>query len=154
MVHLARAAPTAFASLRREHFEISDEEYLKVVSLPLKSLSGLGLSGSTFFHTTGPASNAGLLIKSINRAFEYEFLHEELLPAYIEYMEEHPGSDSLLTRITDVIWSADMTLGAFLNISPRHYMIMVDILGDLSEVEGAAKWDLKPTGFFEVSTNS
>ncbi|PVF99483.1 SAICAR synthase-like protein [Serendipita vermifera] len=149
MVHLARAAPSAFSKLRKEHFEISDEKYFEIISPPLKPLSGLGLSGSTFFHTGGPTSNAGLLIKSINRAFEYEFLHAELLPAYIQYMEEHPGADSLLTRITDVIWSADMTLGALLKISPRHYMVMVDILGDLSEIEGAEKWDLKPTGFFE-----
>lgn len=77
-------------------------------------------------------------------------MHEKLLPAYISYMEEHPGADSLLTRITDVIWSADTSIGALLSISPRHYMVMVDVLGDLKAIEGAQKWDLKPSGFFEV----
>ena len=37
-----------------------------------------------------------------------------------------------------------------LRLSPRHYMVMVDILGDIKVAEGAKKWDLKPM-FFELS---
>ena len=151
-VHLERAAPSAFAKLREQHFSIPASTYAQAVSLPLKPLSNLGLSGSAFFHTNNAdtSSNAGLFIKSINRAFEFEFMHEKLLPAYIAYMEEHSGADSLLTRITDVIWSADTSVGALLSVSPRHYIVMVDVLGDLKAIEGAHKWDLKPSGFFEV----
>jgi hypothetical protein len=114
----------------------------------------LGLSGSAFFHTANTLANnsAGLIIKSINRPFEFEFLHLTLLPEYIAYfdkMQEGGRGDSLLTRITDVIYCADATLGGMLRFSPRHYMIMVDILGDIKAVEGAKKWDLKPM-FFEV----
>ncbi|KAG8862836.1 hypothetical protein FRC20_011049 [Serendipita sp. 405] len=149
MTHLERAAPTAFQQLRNQHFDISNKLYLQCLTSPLKPLSNLGLSGSTFFHTDGPSSNCGLLVKSINRAFEYEFMHEELLPAYLQYIEENPGADTLLTRITDVLWSADLTLGQALNVSPRHYMVMVDVLGDIKAIEDAKKWDLKPSGFFE-----
>ncbi|CAG7853017.1 SubName: Full=Uncharacterized protein {ECO:0000313/EMBL:CCA70892.1} [Serendipita indica DSM 11827] len=149
MVHLQRAAPLEFARLREEHFSITDESYRAVTASSLKSLSNLGLSGSAFFHTEGPSTNAGLIIKSINRAFEYEFMHETLLPRYIEYIEARPGADSLLTRITDVLFCADLSLGEALNVSPRHYMVMVDVLGDLKAVKGAQKWDLKPSGFFE-----
>ena len=123
------------------------------MSLPLEPLSNLGLSGSIFFRTSnrnGKSASAGLIVKSINRAFEYEFMHERLLSAYISHMEEPPGMDSLLTRITDIIWSADTSLGSLLNVSPRHYMVMVDVLGDLETIEGAQKWDLKPRSFFEV----
>lgn len=125
-----------------------------MVSSPLKPLANLGLSGSAFFHTAGPSSNAGLIIKSINRAFEYEFLHETLLPAYVAYLEKTNGASSLLSRVTDVLWNADRSLGNFLRIRPKHYMILVDILGDLSTIEGAKKWDLKPSGFFEVCLQS
>lgn len=101
-------------------------------------------------------NTAGLIIKSINRPFEYEFLHTTLLPEYIAYfdqMSDEKTGDSLLTRITDVIYSSDATLGGMLRLSPRHYMVMVDILGDLKTIEGARKWDLKPM-FFEVSPES
>jgi hypothetical protein len=76
-----------------------------------------------------------------------------LLPEYIAYfdkIQEGSRGDSLLTRITDVIYCPDATLGGMLRLSPRHYMVMVDILGDIKAVEGAKKWDLKPM-FFEVS---
>lgn len=150
-VHLERVAPHAFATMREQHFSISPSTYAQTVSLPLEPLSNLGLSGSAFFHTSksNASHNAGLFIKSINRAFEFEFMHETLLPAYISFMEEHPGADSILTRITDVIWSADASVGTLLNVSPRHYMVMVDILGDIKAIDGAQKWDLKPSGFFE-----
>jgi hypothetical protein len=156
-IHLERAAPSAFATIRREDFNISDDVYSRAISSPLKPLSNLGLSGSAFFHTTESSpnanGNAGLIVKSINRAFEYEFLHEQLLPSYIKYLEETKGPNSLLSRITDVLWGADRSLGDFMGIRPKHYMILVDILGDLSVIGGAKKWDLKPSGFFEVRSN-
>lgn len=117
----------------------------------MEALSNMGLSGSTFFHTASHASEgtAGLLVKSINRAFEYEFLHTTLLQAYLSYYEKEGRSgNSLLSRIVDVIWCADATLGGMLRLTPRHYMIMVDIIGNI--LEGARKWDLKPL-FFEVN---
>ncbi|KAG8814399.1 hypothetical protein FRC19_001777 [Serendipita sp. 401] len=71
----------------------------------------------------------------MNRTFEYEFMHEELLPAYLWYIKENPGADTPLTRITYAIWSADLTLDHALSGTPRHYSHGVDALEDIEAME-------------------
>ena len=57
--------------------------------------------------------------------------------------------DTLLTEITDVLYSFDYRLGAILGLSPSHFIVMRNILRDLDKEKGCKKWDLKPQNFFE-----
>ena len=158
-IHLERTCPGTFTQLRTDLFTIPESIYQGTLRSPLTPLSNLGLSGSLFFHTSSPPlplpediarhPNAGLFIKSMGRAFEYEFMYEKLLPEYIRYMRDVPQqSGSLLSRITDVLSSRETSLGTLLKVTPRHYIIMIDIIG--SKQAAGRKWDLKPPGFFEV----
>ena len=161
-IHLERTSPGIFTQTRVDLFNIPENIYQGTLRSPLTPISNLGLSGSIFFHTSAPLPpfpediaqhppNAGLFIKSIGRAFEYEFMYEKLLPEYLIFMRDswqHEGS--LLSRITDVLCSRETNIGALLKITPRHYMVMVDIIGSKEKEAGGRKWDLKPPEFFEV----
>jgi hypothetical protein len=144
-------------------FNIPENTYQGTLRSPLTPLSNLGLSGSLFYHTSAPPPpllpediaqqhpNAGLFIKSIGHAFEYEFMYEKLLPEYLTFMRDsrqHGGS--LLSRITDVLCSRETSIGALLKMTPRYYMVMVDIIGSKKKKASGRRWDLKPPEFFEV----
>src|SRR5690606_3898260 len=103
---------------------------------------GLGFSGSIFFL----AEDKSLIVKSINRRFEYKFLYEHLIKLYGEYVRSNPKT--LLCRITDVLYSFHFRLGSLVG-SPSHYIIMKNLLDDLDKDKGCRKWDLKPQNFFE-----
>jgi hypothetical protein len=160
-MHLERTSPGTFTHLRADLFNIPENIYQGTLRSPLTPLSSLGLSGSLFFHTSAPLPpvpediaqhpNTGLFIKSISRAFEYEFMYEKLLPEYLAYMRKSPQhGGSLLSRITDALSSRETSIGALLKMTPRHYMVMVDIIGSKKKEAGGRQWDLKPPGFFEV----
>lgn len=57
--------------------------------------------------------------------------------------------DTLLSEITDVLYSFDHRLGGYLGFSPSHFIIMRNVLQGLDKDKGCRKWDLKPPGFFE-----
>ena len=109
----------------------------------------LFVSGSgSILALTKPPTNHG---KSISRSFEYEFMYEKLLIEYLTHIrnsQQHGGS--LLSRITDVLCSREASIGALLKMTPRHYMVMVDFIGNNKTKGGGRKWDLKPPEFFEV----
>ncbi|RPA76975.1 SAICAR synthase-like protein [Ascobolus immersus RN42] len=142
-IHLQRAAPLLFKKLRQKCFGIDDVEYHEQFRRRLRPVSGLGFSGSLFFFT----DDRSLIVKSINRRFEYLFLYEDLINAYGKYMQEN--KDSTLCRITDVLYSFDHRLGSLLGVSPNHYVVMKNSLDGLDEKKGGKKWDLKPQSFFE-----
>lgn len=141
--HFRRAAPLLFRQLRAEVYHIDEEYYQEQFTKPLKPVSGLGFSGSVFFFTR----NKDYIVKSIGRRFEYMFLYEELLDPLADYVKHN--QDTLLSGITDVLYSFDYRLGGSLGISPSHFIVMRNNLTRLDKELGCKKWDLKPPGFFE-----
>lgn len=75
------------------------------------------------------------------------FLYQNLMDPLGAYYRETP--DTLLSHITDVLYSFDHRLGAYLGISPSHYIVMTNVLEGLDKENGCKKWDLKPQNFFE-----
>ena len=103
--------------------------------------------GQTFFTTP----NSKFLIKSLPRHFEQSFFRDRLLEPYIEHMELN--QDSLLVRITDLLYNRTPTIGAALGTAPSHHIVMENILygkSDCSE-QNQRQWetyDLKPNDYF------
>lgn len=63
------------------------------------------------------------------------------------YYRESPNT--LLSRITDILYFFDHRLGSYLGVSPSHYVVMPNVLEGLDTENGCRKWDLKPQNFFE-----
>ena len=142
--NLQRAAPLLFKKLRKDVFALDEEHYQQQFVKPLRPVDGLGLSGSLFFYT----NDKSLIIKSVGRKFEYTFLYEKMLEGYAFYVSQN-SADTLLSRMTDVLYSFEHRLGGWLGISPAHYMVMTNVLEGLDKEKGCRKWDLKPQNFFE-----
>jgi hypothetical protein len=101
----------------------------------------------TFFTTP----NSKYLIKSLPRGFEQSFFRDRLLDPYVEHMELN--EDSLLVRITDLIYCPTATIGATLGTAPSHHIIMENILYGKSSCskDQQKRWetyDLKPNDYF------
>jgi hypothetical protein len=101
----------------------------------------------TFFTTP----NSKYLIKSLPRAFEQNFFRDRLLDPYVEHMELN--EDSLLVRITDLLYCPTATIGAALGTAPSHHIIMENILYGKSSCskDQQKRWetyDLKPNDYF------
>jgi hypothetical protein len=101
----------------------------------------------TFFTTP----NSKYLIKSLPRAFEQSFFRDRLLDPYVEHMELN--EDSLLVRITDLVYCPAATIGAALGTAPSHHIIMENILYGKSTCskDQQKRWetyDLKPNDYF------
>lgn len=149
-----------FLSLRRDYWDMNEEDYLKSFeadSSPcrardhdeiLEPAGDLGYSGSTFFYT----KNGKYLVKSLDRRFESDFLMFELFEPYMMHMKTHP--QSLLVRITDTLYAPHASLGTIIGIQPRHYIIMENILDmHIQQRNGREdvpweKYDLKPEDYF------
>ncbi|TGZ81015.1 SAICAR synthase-like protein [Ascodesmis nigricans] len=144
--HFHRAAPLLFHHLRQHIYHLPESAYQSQFTQPLNPISNLGLSGSLFFLT----QDKSIIIKSLNRSFEYTFLHTAMLDALGHYFLTHESA-TLIARITDVLYTFDHRFGAWLGISPSHYIVMENILTGLDESEEGRcrKWDLKPQNFFE-----
>ncbi|KAF3925543.1 hypothetical protein ABW21_db0201459 [Orbilia brochopaga] len=140
---LRRAAPLLFKQLRTEEWNITEEKYNGQLDSPLTPVTGLGFSGSLFFFT----KDSTFIVKSVGRRFEYTFLYTQYIEAYGTYMLENP--QSLLCRMTDVLFCFDRHLGGVLGISPAHYVVMQNLLQGMDVERGWRKWDLKPQKFFE-----
>ncbi|KAA8618705.1 MSS4 Phosphatidylinositol-4-phosphate 5-kinase [Pyrenophora tritici-repentis] len=151
---LARYRASLFKKLRNETWEIEEEEYTESFRSPSKSkrtdlvaIGDLGYSGSTFFTTP----NSKFLIKSLPRKFEQSFFRDRLLAPYVEHMELN--EDSLLVRITDLLYCPTATIGAALGTAPSHHIIMENILYGKSSCgkDQQKRWetyDLKPNDYF------
>ncbi|KAF3052172.1 hypothetical protein E8E11_005772 [Didymella keratinophila] len=151
---LARYRDQIFKKLRKESWQIEEEEYTesfrsqsKYKRTDLKSVGDLGYSGSTFFTTP----NTKFLVKSLPRQFEQSFFRKRLLDPYVEHMQTN--KDSLLVRITDLLYCPTSTLGSWLGTAPNHHIVMENILYGKSSCDKSQqkKWqtfDLKPNDFF------
>lgn len=124
-------------------FKLSEEHYQKQFTKKLRPVDGLGFSGSLFFYT----DDRSFIVKSIGRRFEYMFLYETLLEPLGKYYRETPST--LLSQVTDVLYSFEHRLGSYFGVSPSHYIVMTNVLGGLDKEKGCKKWDLKPQSFFE-----
>ena len=101
----------------------------------------------TFFTTP----NTKFLVKSLPRQFEQSFFRKRLLDPYVEHMQIN--EDSLLVRITDLLYCPTSTLGSWLGTAPSHHIVMENILYGKSSCDKSQqkKWetfDLKPNDFF------
>ncbi|KAG0637934.1 hypothetical protein HOY80DRAFT_210354 [Tuber brumale] len=141
--HFHRATPLLFHHLRKDAFKLDEEYYQNQFTKKLRPVDGLGFSGSLFFYS----HDKSFIVKSIGRRFEYEFLYSTLMHPLHKYYREHPGT--LLSEITDVLYTFDCRLGGCLGVSPSHYIVMTNVLEGLDKERGCRKWDLKPQGFFE-----
>ncbi|KAH3910393.1 hypothetical protein HBH56_151070 [Parastagonospora nodorum] len=151
---LSRYRAKLFKKLRNEIWQIEEEAYTESFRSPSKnkrtdlvSIGDLGYSGSTFFTTP----NSKYLIKSLPRAFEQNFFRDRLLGPYVEHMELN--EDSLLVRITDLLYSPTATLGSALGAAPSHHIIMENILYGKTACtkhhqEQWETYDLKPNDYF------
>ncbi|KAJ4410396.1 hypothetical protein N0V91_001880 [Didymella pomorum] len=151
---LARYRDQIFKKLRNESWQIEEEEYTesfrsqsKYKRTDLKSVGDLGYSGSTFFTTP----NTKLLVKSLPRRFEQSFFRKRLLEPYVEHMQTN--KDSLLVRITDLLYCPTSTLGSWLGTAPSHHIVMENILYGKSSCDKSQQklwetFDLKPNDFF------
>ncbi|KAF1929407.1 SAICAR synthase-like protein [Didymella exigua CBS 183.55] len=151
---LARYRDQVFKKLRNESWQIEEEEYTESFRsestykrTDLKSVGDLGYSGSTFFTTP----NTKLLVKSLPRQFEQSFFRKQLLDPYVEHMQAN--KDSLLVRITDLLYCPTPTVGSWLGTAPSHHIVMENILYgksscNKSQQEQWETYDLKPNDFF------
>jgi hypothetical protein len=119
----------------------------------LVPVGDLGYSGSTFFTT----ADGKFLIKSLPRAFEYEFFTRDLFFPYLEHMANEP--QSLLVRITDLVYSPHPSLGGLFGFAPTHHIVMENLLYGKERAEegtengegfasGWETYDLKPSDYF------
>jgi len=153
-IALSRYRAAIFKKLRNEVWHIDEDEYIESFRSPsrgkktdLISIGDLGYSGSTFFTTP----NSKFLLKSLPRHFEQSFFRNRLFDPYVEHMELNP--ESLLVRITDLLYAPVTTLGAYLGLVPSHHLVMENSLyGKAScSKEDQDKWetyDLKPADYF------
>ncbi|KAJ4369205.1 hypothetical protein N0V83_006290 [Neocucurbitaria cava] len=151
---LARYRAALFRKIRNETWGIEEEEYAESFRSPSKNkrtdlvaVGDLGYSGSTFFTTP----NSKYLIKSLPRQFEQSFFRKRLLDPYVEHMELN--QDSLLVRITDLLYCRTYTIGAITGAAPSHHMVMENILYGKSSCSKhhQQQWetyDLKPNDYF------
>ncbi|KAF3046095.1 hypothetical protein E8E12_011035 [Didymella heteroderae] len=151
---LARYRDEIFRKLRNDSWQIEEEEYAesfrsqsKYKRTDLKPVGDLGYSGSAFFTTP----NTKFLVKSLPRQFEQSFFRKRLLDPYVEHMQTN--RDSLLVRITNLLYCPTSTLGSLLGTAPSHHIVMENILYgksscDKSQQQQWETFDLKPNDFF------
>ncbi|KAF4589704.1 putative phosphatidylinositol phosphate kinase [Ophiocordyceps camponoti-floridani] len=154
---LEQYRPLDFLRLRRDVWQLDEALYRRSFDGPsddddaarqLVPAGDLGYSGSTFFSTP----DGSYLVKSLPRRFEHEFFTHDLLDVYMARMMNCP--ESLLVRITDMVFSPKATLGGILGTAPTHHIIMENLLhlgGDGRDEQQdavAETYDLKPDDYF------
>ncbi|KAK0737163.1 hypothetical protein B0T21DRAFT_309928 [Apiosordaria backusii] len=152
---LIKIRPADFAKLRREHWDVSDNDYVDSFQPRegakeeegLTAIGDMGFSGSTFYATT----DQKYLVKSVPRHSEHSFFRNDLLTPYVQHMATHP--QSLLVRICDFLGASGASIGRILRLAPSHHIVMENIMYGRQEAEkrGDAKWenwDLKPQSYF------
>ncbi|KAL6710779.1 hypothetical protein ACN47E_007836 [Coniothyrium glycines] len=150
-LNLTRYRHRLFKKLRNEVWKIEEEEYIESFRnskrTHLVAVGDLGYSGSTFFTTP----NSKYLIKSLPRQFEHSFFRDRLLDPYVEHMAL--DQDSLLVRITDLVYSRTAAIGTIVGTAPSHHIIMENIMFGKSscgknQQEQWETYDLKPNDYF------
>lgn len=162
-LYLTRYRPADFLTLRHNVWKLDEDEYLDSFPEPtiskgrskkdkghekdLVPAGDLGYSGSTFFTTP----NGKYLVKSLPRRFEHSFFTHDLFDPYVRHMTAHP--ESLLVRITDMVYTPRATLGGIIGTAPTHHIVMENLLygKEANGEEFKEKWetyDLKPNDFF------
>ncbi|KAK4237932.1 hypothetical protein C8A03DRAFT_15554 [Achaetomium macrosporum] len=152
---LRKVRPADFANLRRKHWGVSDDDYIKSFQSgedgageeALKAIGDMGFSGSTFYST----ADQKYLVKSVPRHSEHSFFCDDLLTPYVQHMATHPRS--LLVRICDFLSAYGPSLGRIFGLAPSHHIVMDNIMYGREEAKkrGEAEWehwDLKPTSYF------
>ncbi|KAK4185057.1 phosphatidylinositol-4-phosphate 5-kinase-domain-containing protein [Podospora australis] len=154
---LLKIRPADFAKLRREHWDVSDDDYIESFRPPqseagkeeegLTAIGDMGFSGSTFYAT----ADQKYLVKSVPRHSEHSFFRDDLLTPYVQYMATHPRS--LLVRICDFLGASGSSVGRIFRMAPSHHIVMENIMygKDEAKKRGDAdweNWDLKPTSYF------
>ncbi|KAK1777570.1 hypothetical protein QBC45DRAFT_186239 [Copromyces sp. CBS 386.78] len=151
---LQKIRPADFANLRRNHWDVQDDDYYQSFHQDgdkpeetLNSIGDMGFSGSTFYST----KDQKYLVKSVPRHSEHSFFREDLLTPYVEYMATHPRS--LLVRICDFLGASGYSIGRILRLAPSHHIVMENIMYGRSEAKKRGdvdweNWDLKPTSYF------
>lgn len=158
-LYLARYRPADFLTLRHDAWELDEDEYLDSFKEPsrdatttrrkakcpeseLVPVGDLGYSGSTFFTT----ADSRFLVKSLPRRFEHEFFTHDLFEPYVAHMKSCP--QSLLVRITDMVYTPRPTLGGILGTAPTHHIIMENLLYGRGNDDKWETYDLKPNDYF------
>ncbi|KAK4123113.1 SAICAR synthase-like protein [Parathielavia appendiculata] len=152
---LCKVRPADFANLRRNYWDVSDDDYTtsfrtdegRAGGESLKAIGDMGFSGSTFYSTT----DQKYLVKSLPRHSEHSFFSEDLLTPYVEYMATHPRS--LLVRICDLLGASGWSVGRILRSAPSHHIVMDNVMYGREEAKRRGEadwenWDLKPTSYF------
>ncbi|ESA43440.1 SAICAR synthase-like protein [Neurospora crassa] len=157
---LQKIRPADFANLRRNHWDVEDNDYYDSFQPPqdgdkpeesLTSIGDMGFSGSTFYST----KDQKYLVKSVPRHSEHSFFRQDLLTPYVEYMATHPRS--LLVRICDFLGASGYSIGRILRLAPSHHIVMENIMYGRGRSESQKRgdvdvdwedWDLKPTSYF------
>ncbi|AEO69064.1 3cedcd6b-6bd5-4772-9c21-0c738baa15e2 [Thermothielavioides terrestris] len=152
---LRRISPEDFSNVRRRHWNVSDDDYIKSFQPregrqreeALKAVGDMGFSGSTFYST----ADQKRLVKSVPRHSEHSYFREDLLDPYVQHMATHPRS--LLVRIYDFLAVSGPSLGRLFRCAPSHHIVMDNILYGQEEAKKRGElewehWDLKPTSYF------
>lgn len=152
---LQKIRPADFAKLRREHWDVSDNDYTDSFrpgedgkeEQGLTAIGDMGFSGSTFYAT----NDQKYLVKSVPRHSEHSFFRDDLLTPYVQHMATHPRS--LLVRICDFLGASGSSLGRILRLAPSHHIVMENIMYGKEEAKARGdadweNWDLKPTSYF------
>ncbi|KAK4244230.1 phosphatidylinositol-4-phosphate 5-kinase-domain-containing protein [Corynascus novoguineensis] len=152
---LRKIRPADFANLRRQHWDVNDDDYAQSFiaqgdnggDAPLKAIGDMGFSGSTFYST----ADQKYLVKSLPRHSEHSFFSQELLTPYVQYMATNPRS--LLVRICDFLVVTGPSIGRMLRSAPSHHIVMDNIRYGREEAKRKGEadwenWDLKPTSYF------
>ncbi|KAF4454473.1 hypothetical protein F53441_2977 [Fusarium austroafricanum] len=148
---LTRYRSVDFLALRKEVWQLDEDEYHTSFqtdgkdSAELIPIGDLGYSGSTFFTT----ANEKYLIKSLPRRFEHKFFAKDLLDPYVGHMKNQPHS--LLVRITDLVYSPQVSIGSMIGAAPTHHIVMENLLYGKPKGGDGKTWetyDLKPNDYF------
>ncbi|KAH6624178.1 hypothetical protein B0J18DRAFT_427504 [Chaetomium sp. MPI-SDFR-AT-0129] len=152
---LRKIRPADFSRLRREHWEVNDDDYTQSFQpeddedqeRPLKAIGDMGFSGSTFYSTRDHM----YLVKSVPRHSEHSFFRDDLLTPYVHHMAHRPNS--LLVRICDFLAVTGPSIGRLFRLAPSHHIVMENIMYGKEDSSRWNKndwqnWDLKPTSYF------
>lgn len=141
-LNLRLDGPARFVQLRGL-WDIDEPSYRLQTAGEWKPMgdSASGLSGSLFFQSQ-PDGN--LLLKSLAREFEVQFLHEHFLPAYFDFANKNPKT--LINKILDVVCSFEQRV---VRSTPSCYLVLENVASD--KEDDWEMFDLKPTTYLEVS---
>lgn len=167
---MRKIRPADFAKLRREYWDVSDDDYVDSFrpregakdEEALTAIGDMGFSGSVskifspwgFIMTTDvltarlltgqtfyATTDQKYLVKSVPRHSEHSFFRNDLLTPYVQHMATHP--QSLLVRICDFLGASGASIGRILRLAPSHHIVMENIMYGREEAEnrGDAKWE-------------